>query len=239
MFVGMNCIAGIDGARGGWVAYVWKEQVLVPLFAGSLKDLALQTGPCFWYIDMIIGMPGAQFAYRQCDLLARKALGKKAASLFHPPSRECIYNYESYAEANSATKAIHGKGLSIQSWNLRRKMMETDQFVQSGKADNYILREAHPELAFQQLNHGQSLHYSKKTPAGQDERLAILRNWHPMALQCLKAALNLCKKTLASPDDWADALALAINGIYRAGMIQPHPATTEVDEMGLPMQIWY
>ena len=107
-----------------------------------------------------------------------------------------------------------------------------DELVRS-RPDGRIY-EAHPELAFWQMNGGQACRWAKRHRKGRDERKRLLgQAGLPVA-----AALARCSKG-AGEIDLLDALAVAGTALRIArGEAQSLPAAPRRDGMGLPMAIW-
>ena len=108
--------------------------------ATTLDGLALDgvTG-----IDMPLGLLAD--GWRDADLLARRALGRRGSCVFAIPPRP-VWERPSYAEANRC-RELTGRGMSAQAWGLRGKLMEADEFRRGGAP----LYEVHPELSFAAL----------------------------------------------------------------------------------------
>ena len=101
-------------------------------------------------IDMPLGLLGD--GWRDADLLARRALGRRGVTVFAIPPRP-VWECETYAEANRVCRDLTGKGFSVQAWGLRRKIAEAQEFRRraSSATPQVQLYEVHPELAFAAL----------------------------------------------------------------------------------------
>ena len=107
---------------------------------------------------------------RECDVLAKRYLGKSfQSSIFIPPLKR-VLECTDYQEANMLSKKIAGKGLSKQSWNLKSKISEVQGI---SKLSNKIY-EGHPECSFKMLKN-ETLKAKKKSVFGIFERLGILK----------------------------------------------------------------
>ena len=164
-------VTGVDACARGWVAVTLgaagpalSVQVSVAATLGGLP-LTGVTG-----IDMPLGLLAA--GWRDADLLARQALGRRGVTVFAIPPRP-VWECETHAEANRLCRDLTGKGFSAQAWGLRRKIAEADDFRRRAARgpDGVRLYEVHPELAFATLA-GAPLAASKHTPPG----LAIRRD---------------------------------------------------------------
>ena len=192
-------VTGVDGCAGGWIAVTLGPSDVPGVAGGEVRvavaatldglPLAGVTG-----IDMPLGLIAA--GWRDADLLARRALGRRGVTVFAIPPRP-VLECESYPEANRACRDLTGKGLSVQAWGLRRKLAEADEFRRRATVPLY---EVHPELAFAALAGGTPLTDSKHTKAGLAARRALLAT----------AGITLPPKVAgAAADDLLDAAAVA------------------------------
>ena len=188
-------VTGVDGCPAGWVAVTLGPLAVTVTVAATLDLLPLSgvTG-----IDMPLGLLGA--GWREADLLARRALGRRGVTVFAIPPR-AVWECQSYAEANRRCRELTGQGFSVQAWGLRRKITEADQFRRRAAAGPHEVRlhEVHPELSFAALA-GAPLPDSKHTPAGLSARRDLLA----------RAGITLPVKIAgAAEDDLLDAAAVA------------------------------
>jgi predicted RNase H-like nuclease len=192
-------VTGVDGCARGWIAVtlsVARAGLVRGVTVAATLDglpLAAVTG-----IDMPLGLLGD--GWRDADLLARRALGRRGVTVFAIPPRP-VWECETYAEANRVCRDLTGKGFSVQAWGLRRKIAEAQEFRRraSSAASPVRLHEVHPELAFAAMA-GAPLPDSKHTSAG----LAVRRE--------LLAAAGITLPRLvagAAEDDLLDAAAVA------------------------------
>ncbi|HXT88298.1 MAG TPA: DUF429 domain-containing protein [Trebonia sp.] len=199
--MGDEAVVGVDGCAAGWVAVTLGRAghpaatVVSVAVAATLDGLPLAgvTG-----IDMPLGLLAA--GWRDADLFARRALGRRGATVFPIPPRP-VWECQTYAEANLTCRDLTGKGFSIQAWGLRRKIAEADDFRRRalGAPRPARLHEVHPELSFTALA-GAPLPDSKHTRAG----LAIRREL------LAKAGITLPAKVAgAGENDVLDAAAVA------------------------------
>jgi predicted RNase H-like nuclease len=193
-------VAGVDGCRGGWVvaratatdgtvvdvARIDRlEALLADVDGGRLDAVAL---------DMPIGLPHS--GRRAADSAARALLGPRRSSVFPAPVRGVLVA-GSYEVALARSRAIDGRGLSTQAWNLVPKIREVDGCLTPERQRR--VREAHPELVFVRLT-GAPCPWPKRTIEGRGARIAALeRSWHgPWGLRG------------AATDDVVDAVALTV-----------------------------
>jgi predicted RNase H-like nuclease len=215
-------VTGVDGCARGWVAVtltftggpaaahpapaaappspglpdVARAEVASGVTVAATLDGLPLTGVTG--IDMPLGLLGA--GWRDADLLARRALGRRGVTVFAIPPRP-VWECGTYAEANRVCRALTGKGFSVQAWGLRRKIAEAEEFRRRAPslASPVQLYEVHPELAFAAMA-GAPLPDSKHTPAG----LAVRRELLAAAGITLPARV-----AGAAADDLLDAAAVA------------------------------
>jgi len=237
---GVPRLAGVDGCRAGWVVVVARldaqdaQEHQVRICARFDDVLGLEPAPAVIAVDMPIGLLGApQPGGRDCDRLARRLLGRRASSVFTPPSRPLL----------DATRyeQVRGYGLSIQAFNILPKIREVDRVMTP--ALQHRVYEAHPELAFRTLA-GHPMQHRKKTVAGRQERLRVLEQVpHPL-FQNIRSAfaqtLRGCQRAHVAPDDILDAYVLVgtARRIWQA-QGQRVPCVPACDQKGLRMEIWY
>ena len=183
-------VTGVDACARGWVAVTLTPTGATATVAPTLDGLGL-TG--IVGIDMPLGLLAD--GWRDADALARRALGRRGATVFAIPPRPA-WQQPTYADANRLCRELTGKGMSAQTWGLRAKLLEADAYRRTSPARLY---EVHPELAFAALA-GAPIPDSKHTPAG----LAIRREL------LTKAGLTLPARVPgASENDLLDAAAVA------------------------------
>ena len=192
-------VTGLDACAGGWVAVTLPPSATgdpsAPVTASVTMSPTLDGLPLTGVvgIDMPLGLLAD--GWREADALARRALGRRGVTVFAIPPRP-VWQQPSYAEANQACRDLTGKGLSAQTWGLRGKLLEADEYRRKSPAHLY---EVHPELAFAALS-GAPLQESKHTTAG----LAIRREL------LARAGLTLPLRVAGAPEnDLLDAAAVA------------------------------
>lgn len=123
-------------------------------------------------LDMPMGLSAS--GPRRCDIETRARLGRRGSSVFVTPPRPLL-NCPTHREAVELGRAVDGRGLSIQAFNLLPKIAQVDEAL--GDPPETILLErvfeAHPESAFAELA-GHPLTTRKRTGEGRQERLALL-----------------------------------------------------------------
>jgi predicted RNase H-like nuclease len=225
-------VAGVDGCPGGWAVVTGRRHrggtVSVRFestVAAVIEDLQ-RDRVAVVAIDMPIGLPAV--GARPCDLQAREALGPRRHSVFPAPLR-AVLGAGDHAEACRRSRAIDGRGLSIQAFNLLPKIAEIDHLLPADL--HHRLVEAHPELAFLRLNHGRPLP-AKRLAEGREARRALLRSVVGPELDLRAAA-----RAAGVPEtDALDAAALLATA-RRLAAGEAQLLGGETDPTGRPMQV--
>lgn len=225
-------VAGVDGCRSGWVVVTAPArgagaveadlvtavaEVLDRVRAGTLAAVA---------IDMPCGL--AARGPRRCDEEARARLGPRRATVFPTPPRPLL-GAASHADAVRIGRALDGRGISIQAFNLLPRIAELDAAITPDLCDRVL--EAHPESAFAAMA-GTPLASSKRTAEGRAERRSLLGRHLGPPIDALPERLRG-----AAPDDVLDAAA----NVWTARRWLAGEAVVlgdgTLDERGLPMRI--
>ena len=235
----MPWVAGMDGCRAGWVVVLVQQTPdmqehdirLCPRF---VEVLSLSPRPAVMAVDIPIGLLDEhQAGGRECDQQARRLLGRRACTVFSPPSRPLL--------TATQYEQVRSHGVSIQAFGILPKIREVDRLMTPELQTSVY--EAHPELAFRSLT-GAPMPHNKKTPAGREERLkAFLQvqgdSFHGIR-QHIENILKHYTHAQVVPDDVLDAYVLAWTALRianrRASRLPPDPP---VDQKGLRMEIWY
>jgi predicted RNase H-like nuclease len=137
-------------------------------------------------------------------------------------------------KAHAMSVAAGGIGVGAQAWGLAVKLREIDRAM--SVEQQAVVFEVHPELCFRAMNGPQPMAHSKKTAAGQNDRLAALSRSGVPATFLEKALANL----RSGRDDFLDACAAAWTArrIFN-GVAERLPRTLERDDRGLDMAIWF
>jgi predicted RNase H-like nuclease len=158
-------VAGVDLAGGGWAVVVLEENRLADAFRCEDFAEALLVDAEVVAVDIPISVP--EEGIRPADQAARRFVGPRASSVFTTPVRP-VLEAETYAQARSVATALTGKSISAQSYALRRRILEVDEYAHT---DERVI-EVHPEVSFRELAHGPLL--SKHRADGLAERRALL-----------------------------------------------------------------
>ena len=231
----MVWLCGVDGFKSRWCA------VLRNFDTGELRArvvsfqdlLELPENPAIIAIDVPIGLldvtpPGG----RTCERLAREIVGAhRARSVISTVGRAALAA-TTRAEADLVSRAAGGIGISAHSWGLKDKLQEVDDMITP--ALQQVIHEVHPELSFREMA-GRPLSHSKKTPQGEQERLATLIRSFPK-----ESVTNTPPALRAGRGDFFDACAAlwTAGRIYR-GTAKRVPDLRVLDAQGLDMAMWF
>ena len=134
-----------------------------------------------------------------------------------------------HAEALRRSRAIDGRGISIQAFNLLPKIAEVDAAIDPELTAAVV--EAHPESAFAELA-GAPLPSTKRTADGRATRLALLSGPFPDSDDALTA-----RARGAAADDVLDAAAAAWSARRWAAGTALVLGDGSLDVRGLPMRV--
>ena len=200
-------LIGIDGTSSGWVASIGssKRRCLSSInFFENLDELLTNYPDSVVVIDMPIELNEKNYL-RECDILAKRYLGKNfQSSIFIPPLKK-VLKCNVYKEAYSLSKKIAGKGLSKQSWHLKNKISEVQDLCKF----SYKIYEGHPECSFKMLK-SEPLKAKKKSALGIFERLDLLKK---EGLDPLSTSLKLENNSSIKIDDILDSMVLFVTAL--------------------------
>lgn len=220
---------GLDGFGGGWVAVALdgdtREISFHPEVASALSMPFDRAG-----IDIPIGM--TDHGERACDQLARDKLRPYGSRVFSGARRWLWQEFSDPDKANSEALRRGQTRVSRQLWHLGRKIMEVDAFLRADRSRD--VREVHPELVFLRLNSGKPLP-PKKSEEGDSLRRRLLKRQGFRKIDCWLTETRL--GTGAKRDDVLDACAVALAARDLLGSVPE--GLPQLDDQGLPMQIWF
>ena len=140
-------VLGVDGWRGAWVGALLESRRVTFLILPDVSAVLAVPGVAVVGIDMPIGLPDDD--RRTCDLEARRILGRAGSSVFPAPLRP-VLDAPDYAAACALARAVSGRALSVQTWNLVPAIKALDDALGDPPLDSVV--EVHPELAFRALD---------------------------------------------------------------------------------------
>ncbi len=229
---------GIDGCKAGWIAVEIDNRGngSVGVFDTVYRALIMHPTADTILIDMPIGLPDSMTPTRECDVIARKLLGKGLGSRVFPPPPRRVLDVSFYEDACTLSETIIGKKISRQSFNIAPKIKQLDDILRRHRDYVGRVREAHPELAFAAMNNRKALQISKKQKAGLQGRLKVLERHYPHARDLYNYAVDSTQRKDVARDDILDAMALAIMA-RSARRLRSLPGEPQTDAVGLPMEI--
>ena len=200
-------LIGVDGTLSGWIASIgssYNKCISTITFTQNLNKLLSDYPNSVVVIDIPIELNKKNYL-RECDVLAKRYLGKKfQSSIFIPPLKR-VLKCLTYQEANKLSREIAGKGLSKQSWHLKNKISEVHEL---SNLSNQIY-EGHPECSFKMLKND-TLKEKKKSVLGIFERLDLLKK---AGLDPSLINFKLENKTTIKIDDVLDSMVLFITAL--------------------------
>lgn len=138
---------GVDGWRGAWIGALLDGREVTFLMLPDVRAVLAVPDVAVVGIDMPIGLPDA--GRRACDVEARRLLGRAGSSVFPAPLRP-VLDAPDYAVACAVARAISGRALSVQTWNLVPAIAALDDALGNPPLEAVV--EVHPELAFRALD---------------------------------------------------------------------------------------
>ena len=225
-------VAGIDGCRGGWVAFkVDLETQTTSVELVEIGALLRKRPPDLAYlaIDIPIGLLDGS---RACDKAARKLLGRpRGSSVFPVPCRAAI-RAANYDDATAVNKQQTGKKLSVWTWGIVPKIKEVDDAITPDRQQWAF--EVHPEVSFWKLAGEHPMPHKKKIEDGVNERIALLRPVFPEIDRHLQN-----RPPGVGKDDLLDAAAAAWTALRISSGEAQQVCKPECDSKGLMAGIWY
>ena len=236
----MTTVIGVDGCPKGWFYFRSDSDVISSGVAGDFAELVegLPQGARV-FIDIPIGLIDSGSDGRECDRLARRALGSpRSSSVFSAPAFP-VLTATSYDEAKSKSFEVTERMLSRQAFAIVPKIKEVNEYLAANRNSSIVVREVHPELCFWGLNGGVVMQHAKKKLTGYNERLQLLQKFLPNAQALVQEPLNKHKRSAVARDDIIDALVALITGCTADDKLLTLPANPPLDLRGLAMEIVY
>lgn len=231
-------LLGVDGCPGGWFAVRGAtdgQPETGTVYRTFAELLAAAPSGAIVAVDIPIGLRDA--GARLCDVEARRMLAPgRSSSVFPAPLRSTLAA-ETHSEASALRRAAEGKGMSIQSFAITRKVREVEEALAKAPEREAAVYEVHPEVSFAALNGGAPLRFTKKTSAGRQERLALLERLFDLAPARLIGGRD---RAQVGADDVLDAfVALWTAQRIGKGCHASLPAVPENDRLRRRMAIFY
>ena len=236
----MTTVIGVDGCPKGWFYFRSDDGDIRSGVAGDFAGLVEGLPPgARVFIDIPIGLIDSGSDGRECDRLARRALGSpRSSSVFSAPAFP-VLAATSYDEAKSKSFEATERKLSRQAFAIVPKIKEVNEYLAANRNSSVVVREVHPELCFWGLNGGVAMQYAKKKRVGYNERLQLLQKFLPNAEALVQDALKNHRRSAVARDDIIDALVALITGCTADDKLLSLPAKPPLDLHGLTMEIVY
>lgn len=225
-----NRFVGVDWMKGKWIAVELHNNIIHHNTFTSIKELCdYHENADVILIDVPIGLPeNTEEAKDRPDQNARDYLKVKnrKSSIFNVPFRQMVYaeNKEEFWELSQNL----GAKVSSQSFGIIKCIRDVDKFLNANPEWHNRLLESHPECAFQALNNGQGVEFSKHSAEGIELRTEIISKY----VRDVKDLLRMTPHE--AREDILDALCLAVTAKVGYKSIPENPKT---DIKGLKMQI--
>ena len=188
-------VAGLDGCPAGWLIFYGYDNEFDFQLISSIEEATPIFEECRnIFIDIPIGLSSKAYQ-RQVEGQMRKLLQGRSSTIFTPPCREAVQRKD-HAVANKFNRQVTGKGLSVQAFNISKKIAEVDNFLRTKR--NFSLQESHPEIC-------------SKILKGQQERRDIIASISPDLDLSIEKALGQYPKKQVRPDDIIDAAILCLS----------------------------
>ena len=222
-----SIVAGVTPCAPGWLVASAKLHGATfapeaPRVLGSFAEV-LDERPSFSVIALnapVGYIDDVHEGGRTCDRMARALLGRRGSTVHNAPTRASLQEEADVAD----------DGLDAITNVLLRRYREVA--AEMAPYRQRTVFEVHPELSFFQINGDVPLRWSKKTEAGMEERIALLKMRVPGSERLLEAELD--DVPMSHLLDAAAMLWTARRIIARAGTRLP--SDPEWDEQGLRME---
>ena len=223
---------GVDGCPAGWFYFALGAKG--EYCYGVVEDLRETTERADRRDRILVDVPiGLRDGPRSCDVLARRVLGNRHASVFPSPARAAL-DATDYDDACRRNEEAAGKQLTKQVFGILPKIRAVDDLLRRDAKARKIVREMHPELCFWALNNRAPMRHNKRARAGFEERMAVLESCWAGARAAVREVSGRYRRKDVARDDIPDAMVAALTG--RAAKLKLLPEQPALDAR-LPMQI--
>ncbi|MEM8659595.1 MAG: DUF429 domain-containing protein, partial [Pseudomonadota bacterium] len=136
----VNCY-GLDGCKGGWVcAHLDSGRLRFTVHAQFSDFIATISPNSRVYVDIPIGLQDSASPDRICDMQARQLLRpRRSASVFNAPVRDILYA-KNHRLASRKSRQLTGKGISQQTFNIMKKIIEVDECIRGGATSGMTIK---------------------------------------------------------------------------------------------------
>lgn len=236
----MTTVVGVDGCKIGWFYFRRNRTSISFDVATNLEELLTTLPPnARVYIDIPIGLLDKGGEGRECDRIARKALGSpRSSSVFSAPAHSVLFA-ENYDDAKRRSLAAIGKMLSQQAFAITPKILEVNNYLAADQTSGCLVREIHPEICFWGLNNRQAMKHTKKRLPGFEERMKVLGKFILNIQAIVEGPLQKYTRSVVARDDILDALVGLVVASTSEEKLKTMPPKPKIDSRGLPMEMVY
>lgn len=234
-------VVGIDWCKIGWyVVWLSNEMIKIDIFKQFNEILKYLNDIDLILVDIPIGAPmNKKESILRPEQEARKYLKKRGSTMFNVPHYLAI-KQDDYKIANEINRRYLDKGLSKQSFYIRKGIDEVNEFLLRNPCLQNCIFEAHPELCFAMLHYNKyPIMEKKKTIAGKEKRFKRLQ-FIESRLAAFLDKYEIEPLIMQQKEDFFDAFCLAVTAklihLYGRKTIpqQPHK-----NSQNLTMQMVY
>ena len=220
-------VAGVDGCKGGWVVASRRDADPIDIKVIASFEAVISQGFDVVAVDIPIGLPDV--GHRDCDRLARQAIGPRRSSVFPCPIRPTL-QAQDYTDACGIGRAADGRGMSKQAWSILPKIREVDDQMNPALQSRII--EVHPEVSFWAIAGRKPLALPKRRSAGKVLRRTLI--------EANVGQFPDTRVSGAGVDDVLDALAsMWTAGRFAKQVAEKLSSEGSFDDQGLEMAIWF
>ncbi len=234
-------VAGVDGCKSRWLCIARDLRtggIEAQLFESAAQLAKQDPMPDVIGWDIPVGLVDDGTG-RGCDRAARLVLrAPRASSVFTAPIRAALAARSQDEASRITAERCAGRRVAAQAFGIYAKVREVDALLAARPSLRGRIREVHPEVCFWAWNGGVAIRASKKTEAGQRERLALVEaHFGAGSLARVREQLAPLR---APVDDILDAFAALWTAERIAqGVARTLPEEPLLDARGLRMEIVY
>lgn len=186
-------------------------------------------------VDVPVGLPAD--GVRECDRLARSALGPQASAVVAPPVPDAVRKRR-YGVANRVHERQTGEELSERAFARSDAVAVVRDLLAEFPGANGVIAESNPELCYRAFA-GEPLERDRDTAGGYAERMRTLASVDPDAPPAVQAAAESVAGADVDVLDVLDGMALAYAAHPGAGERHSLPPTPPTDDDGNRMELVY
>ncbi|WP_435196742.1 DUF429 domain-containing protein [Natronomonas sp. EA1] len=214
---GFDHVQVFDSVGAAWLAY---EETAARILVG-----------------VPIGLIESGRGHRECDELAREAVGPQREHIVPPPVREATRKRR-FPAATRTHERKAGVRLTERAFAASEAIAAVDELLQELPDARGVFAESHPELCFRAFA-GEPLEEPKGTAAGYAERMRTLAELNRDAPPVVQGVAEGTTGFEVSVPDVLDAVALAYTARPGDAPLRSLPEEPPLDAEGLPMAMHY